>query len=150
MRTRTSIYDRLDDKFIVDEVTGCWVWVGAVASSGYGKIGAGGKWGKTISAHRVAWEKVHGEVPGKLQVLHRCDNKLCVNPQHLWVGTQVDNIQDCISKGRIKTTKLTKDQVVMIRSNYQKGVGTTEISRALNVHQTTIQRVVSRKTWGHI
>ena len=82
---------RFQDKFVVNKRTGCWVWTGGVSASGYGVY-----WldGKTQSAHRVA----HG---GDSQVvMHTCDNKLCVNPDHLRGGTYRDNSADMVAKGR--------------------------------------------------
>ena len=82
----------------------CWLWVGARAGrprQPYGKMGAGGHRGKTLRASRVSWELHNGPIPTTLQVLHKCDNGLCVNPAHLFLGTHVDNMKDAIQKGRL-------------------------------------------------
>lgn len=77
--------------------SGCWIWQGASFTDGYGKCG----WfGKTRRAHRVFYEVYKGAIPEGLLVLHKCDTPLCVNPDHLWLGTQNDNSRDMISKGR--------------------------------------------------
>ena len=78
--------------------TRCWVWTAGVSRFGYGELAIGG--GKKIRAHRFAWVLSHGPVPNGLFVLHRCDNPPCVNPEHLWLGTRVDNIADMVAKGR--------------------------------------------------
>ncbi len=78
---------------------GCIEWTGAVATSGYGVI----HWkGVPTLVHRIAWELEHGKIPDGLWVLHRCDNKICIKPGHLFLGTQRDNNKDCWEKGRVR------------------------------------------------
>ena len=76
---------------------GCWTWLGAKNNQGYGNFNVGGKFER---AHRIAYCLSIGEVPAGLFVLHHCDNPSCVNPKHLFLGTQKDNMQDCLKKGR--------------------------------------------------
>lgn len=75
----------------------CWEWVGARHTGGYGAISVNGHQER---AHRVSWMIHHGEIPDGLWVLHRCDNPPCVNPAHLFVGSDADNLSDAIAKGR--------------------------------------------------
>lgn len=75
----------------------CLLWTGAVGKSGYGAVGYQYK---NWSAHRLAWFFINGEIPNGLIVCHKCDNKLCVNPDHLWLGTHQDNSHDMVRKGR--------------------------------------------------
>lgn len=75
----------------------CWEWTAARHPSGYGTFYFNGKWSR---AHRTAWELANGPIPEGLLVLHRCDNPPCVNPRHLWLGTDADNTRDMIAKGR--------------------------------------------------
>lgn len=77
---------------------GCWNWVGSKRAHGYGQVYFNGK--PARKAHRVAWELTNGKIPNNLCVLHRCDNSSCINPDHLFLGTQLENIQDMINKGR--------------------------------------------------
>ena len=81
----------------VDRTEGCWVWMGARVSKGYGNLWHGGK---SISAHRHAWELTVGPIPPGMHVLHHCDNPPCVRPDHLWLGTNRENQIDSRDKGR--------------------------------------------------
>ena len=78
--------------------TPCWIWTAFCNADGYGVFGTGAK--TLISPHRFSWELHFGPIPDGLWVLHKCDNPPCVNPSHLFLGTQLDNIQDMLSKGR--------------------------------------------------
>lgn len=79
-------------------IGGCAEWVGAGAKAGRGRFNVDGRlW----LAHRIAWAWCHGRVPGDMQVLHRCDNSLCVAPYHLFIGTNFDNVRDMVAKGRL-------------------------------------------------
>jgi hypothetical protein len=94
--------DRFDAKVHPEPTTGCHLWVGATNSKGYGSIRSGGRGAAIVDAHRVAWEREHGPIPGGLFVLHRCDTPACVNVEHLRLGTQLDNMRDMASKGRAR------------------------------------------------
>lgn len=83
----------------VEKGPGCWLWTGAKNSRGYGQTASGLK-GKSKLAHRASYEHFYGPIPDGLYVLHRCDVPHCVNPQHLFVGTAADNMQDAVRKGR--------------------------------------------------
>lgn len=89
----------------VDKSGECWLWIANRNWAGYGLFK---REGKTRAAHREAWRAAHGDIPAGLQVLHRCDNRACVNPAHLFLGSQKDNIQDCIAKGRRKSGQAAK------------------------------------------
>jgi hypothetical protein len=83
---------------------GCWEWTGAKDQSGYGRLASRTPDGRrtTVMAHRVSWEIHHGPIPPGLNPCHRCDNRGCSNPDHLFLGTQKDNVHDAIAKGRIR------------------------------------------------
>jgi len=85
-------------KIEIKSENGCWMWKAAIYNNGYGVFNRGGK---LVAASRFMWELSNGcEIPKDMQVLHRCDVPLCVNPRHLWLGTIRDNMQDCVAKGR--------------------------------------------------
>lgn len=89
---------------------GCWEWLGGLAHNGYGQIGLAKGAGSPIRAHRYSYELHFGAISEGLLVLHRCDNRSCVNPTHLWLGTVTDNARDAWKKGR-GVSNLPKDQV---------------------------------------
>lgn len=108
----------------------CWVWQGAVINSGYGNMGVQGK---TYTAHRASYLHYHGEIPEGCVVMHSCDNRLCVNPAHLTAGTQKNNINDCMQKGRFTapgrvvgevnpSSKLSDREVWQIKDLYKCGL----------------------------
>ena len=82
----------------------CWEWLSYKNPSGYGQTKIGGRNGKHILAHRLSWVVHFGEIPNDLHVCHKCDNPSCVNPKHLFLGTNLDNIKDRMAKGRSKAT----------------------------------------------
>ena len=87
-------------EYVVDSETGCWEWQRVKNSMGYGQMTVDKR---MVYAHRVYWSRVNGPIPEGMCILHRCDNPGCVNPEHLWVGTQKDNQQDMVRKGRWRT-----------------------------------------------
>jgi len=139
---------------------GCWRWTGSRNKQGYGR---GMRHGRYFGAHRMAWELTHGAIPPGACVLHRCDNPSCVNPAHLFLGSQRDNRLDCLSKGRDAprvaailgsrnpNSRLTADDIRSIRARYAlRGTTKSEIARDFGVTDVLVGMIVRRKIWRHI
>ena len=134
----------------------CWVWQGATSRFGYGILRFAGK---AYKAHRLAWLLTSGEIPDDRWVLHRCDNPPCCNPQHLFLGTHLENMQDMARKGRgkkergedIGISKLKESDIPAIRELHAvHKMSQEEIGRLYNVSQVAISCVIRGKTWKHV
>ena len=134
----------------------CWIWMGSRKDFGYGDFARDGRlW----LAHRVSWEIHYGPVPDGIQVCHQCDNPSCVRPDHLFLGTQTDNVQDCLSKGRHRTVhgenahscRLTTAHVLEARRLYSAG-GFTKLglSKQFGISRTAMRNIIDRKRWCHL
>lgn len=137
---------RLWDKVDVGGPGECWLWTGAKNKDGYGSVGMGN--GKTELAHRAVWLELVGSIPAGKYVLHTCDNPSCVRPDHLWLGTQADNVADCARKGRrnqSRIRKLTPNQRLAIAMAYANGnITQDKLASLYGVSQATISYIVRR------
>lgn len=151
--------DWFHNKVDINLVSGCWVWIGGKSRTtrkagneyyGYMKF-----MGKLQSAHRASWKLHYGEIPIGLNVCHKCDNTSCCNPEHLLLGTDQDNVQDKIKKGRANLprgsrhhrSKLTEGNVREIRELLKSGIGQTEISKKYKVSVGCIEGVRKGNNW---
>lgn len=131
-------------------MTACIEWDKAKDKAGYGVSWLNGKW---IRAHRKAYIQNKGEIPDDLVVRHTCDNKACVNPDHLILGTHQDNSTDMVSRDRqakgslVGTAKLTEEIVVMIRS---LSGSSQQLAKFFDCSKTTIKDIRNNKIWKHV
>ncbi len=175
-----TIKDRFDEKWVLDTDTGCWVWykVGRdrpygvtfhLSGTGYNRI--------RESAHRASWIIHNGYIPDGMFVCHICDNPRCVNPKHLFLGTQLDNMRDASKKGRTVgvgkratgdqhgsrtkpesrprgsrhwKAKLTEKDVVQIRSYLNQGCLPQDIAVFMKVCKATISHIKCGRIWRHV
>lgn len=149
---RKPLLERFWNK--VHKTDTCWFWTGATNPGGYGMMCANGK---SQLATRWLWTWTNGPIPAGLCVLHKCDNRACIRPEHLFLGTTQENTQDCIDKGRranlqgeqLPQSKLTEQQVREIRL---LAIKTTrkEIAHKFSISPITVRDVVKLRTWKHI
>jgi len=154
----------------------CWEWGLAYGRGGYGKIIYEKK---TCIAHRISYEIFIGKFDLSLQVCHKCDNPKCVNPDHLFLGNQKENVEDCIRKNRRNTAKgwfhkpetkllfkdrkrgdvkgekhpmkkLDNEKIITIKNMYDMGYTQKEIAKQFDVDQSCISYIVRGKRWGHL
>lgn len=145
------IKDRFETKFIPEPMSGCWLWEGKVGNSGYGAIGTGGRGTPEIGAHRASFLIYCDEIPAGLQVLHKCDNKLCVNPGHLFVGTQSENLYDMARKGRyVGNRQLSVEQARDIKRRLAAGERRSSIAKTFNVSASTITHIANGRRWASV
>lgn len=133
---------------------GCWDWKGIVEWTGYAKLSIR----PPIKAHRASWIIHKGPIPKGLIVCHTCDNRKCTNPDHLWLGTHKENIQDRMKKGRcntpkgiqLKVSKVNEQQVKEIKCQLKNGLTCSEIGRQYKISRKIISRIKNGDTWKHI
>jgi len=143
-----TVAKRFEAQYMPEPMSGCWLWIGAVVDSDYGDLKLGRREDGRISAHRFSYELHHGSIPKGLCVLHRCDTKICVNPDHLFLGTRNDNNQDMIRKGRARTrAKLTKTQVAEIRALLVAGESLRKIGRRFGLSTWPVIQIRDGKTY---
>jgi hypothetical protein len=136
----------------------CWNWTGHIGKGRYGHIRKYGRNGQMIVASRASWVINFGEIPEGLEVLHKCDNTRCVNPGHLFLGTQLDNVQDMIAKGRDNkargdrnpNAKLNIESVKTIRAMFSTGITRKEIATKFNVSYSLIKQIIRREGWKYV
>ncbi len=161
-QTRQKKYNGVVERFFSKVCYGfsdCWFWNGYIDEIGYGRFG---KYEGENKAHRVSWKLHKGDIPDGMKVLHKCDIRNCVNPDHLFLGTQKENVRDMFSKGRHHSSragkgeknhmsKLTSEKVIQMRNIYSKGgISFENLSKQFNISAMTAYRAVSKQSWSHI
>lgn len=161
-KTGTFLKESLEDKFKTKyqiKENGCWEWTSHLFSNGYGCINEyENKKTKCLLAHRVSYSLFNGEIPPNMVVMHTCDNPKCVNPKHLVIGTQKENIHDMINKGRKSisphygenngSSKLTEEKVKSIlKLRYENKEKVSNIANVFSVSKALIEKIISGRLW---
>ncbi len=156
LRPRTMEEVRVAFWVRVEKTSNCWKWIGATQPDGYGSVTFHGqRW----PAHKFAFFLTHGKVTKGLFILHKCDNKGCVNPDHLYEGTTKDNARDASQRGRLNphrgescsTSKLTTQNVIEIRKRYRwYKVPASLLAKEYGVCRQLINGIIARKKWAHV
>jgi hypothetical protein len=153
-----GIRRRLARRTRVDPVSGCWLWIGSIGTEGYGQFHIRGRLnGWLDKAHRASYRAHNGPLNG-LCVLHHCDNRPCINPDHLFLGTRTDNNADKLTKGREARlagvrngrAKLSEQQAIEAASRSGKGESLMRIAKDYGVTRGAIAHIVTGKNWKHI
>jgi len=142
----------------------CWEWTACIGFGGYGKVSVGNR--RTEAAHRVAYFLANGDIPDdKPCILHRCDNRKCVNPSHLFAGTKRENTHDMYAKGRAcqqtgtwtpqrgstnTNAKLDESKVLAIRAKLAEGIDAYTIAAEYGVSPGLIYHIKHRRNWTHV
>lgn len=161
-----SRQERFEQYFAKTTDGSCWLWTGGLLKSKHGSKHDCGQFNfnatnnratrKNEAAYRSAWKIYRGDIPDGMSVCHKCDNRLCVNPDHLFLGTHAENMADMMKKERHPVvamgskhawSKLTEKDVLEIRSSKEPP---SVIAKRFNVTQTNINFIRSRKTWAHV
>ncbi len=159
------------EKIKFGKLTECWIWSGEMDLQGYGRFALNEKRisvngirkrpkGVTRYAHRISFELFKHKIPDGLCVCHHCDNRICVNPDHLFVGTRVENNEDMFRKKRHRTVaslgeahgmaKLTQKQVLKIRNARKNGEKRINLAKRFNVTPDCITRITTNRNWKHL
>lgn len=142
----TIVERRFKGKYTIDE-NGCWKWLGALGGSRRPSPQIRINW-KCYYAARISYEMYVGNIPFGMYVCHHCDNHLCVNPQHLFLGTQKDNMRDASRKGRLHKNVINESVVAWIKKLRAEGKTLNEISRETNIPIGTVGHIVAGTRWG--
>lgn len=142
-----TLAQKLDFYSMPEPNSGCALWLGSHNEKGYGQL-----WwdNKNHKAHRLSWRARNGAVPSGMSVLHRCDNPACINPDHLFIGSQKDNLADMARKGRHGLARLVREDIPVIRRLVAEGRTLVEVAKRYNVTPETIGYIKNHKIWLHV
>lgn len=155
MPSRRPLIERFLEKVTYEPNTGCWLWLGAILPNGYGHISPGGdsKVNGTIYAHRASMMLFKNSDLIGLDVCHTCDNRCCVNPDHLFVGSRKDNMRDCVAKDRQQRgerhcrAKITDQDVFDIRTGR---MSKHDFAKLYGITHRNVRHIQLGRTWRHL
>jgi hypothetical protein len=153
-RTLEQIYQHIDAHYMPVPWSGCWIWDHTPRGIGYGAVSRNGKY---ELVHRVQYERFFGAIPKGICVCHRCDNRSCINPAHLFAGTYKDNVRDMMAKGRqaprrgeARAKKLNDEKVLAIKARLRGGDTQEVIGRDYGLSQAMVSMINSGRRWSHL
>lgn len=149
---RARALRRFQSSYVVDSLSGCWLWNRVVTWQGYGKFHLNG----TLPAHRAAWQLHRGPIPEEAHVLHKCDKPACVNPEHLFLGTHLENMRDKVRKARQFRpagdrnghAKLTNAQAKEARRLHLAGASADALCQRFGLSHSSVSALLNRKTYA--
>ena len=156
---KQSLSARFEEQYMPEPNSGCWLWLGQMTSGGYGNFWISdrtlGQFGAYVRAHRASWLLFRSIIPKDVWVLHKCDNRACVNPDHLYLGDRMDNMRDAIARHRRPNVacannpnaRLTPGEVQEVRQCSAMGVSRAVLARRFGVNWTTINNIAKHRTW---
>lgn len=130
-----------------DGTSGCWIWTGCKNNKGYGQVKFNGK---THFTHRLSYYFYFGQLLEGQEICHKCDNPICCNPDHLFLGTTRDNMIDCLLKGRRSASKLNAEKVKMIREMHLNGIDRSVLMHQFNISRNALNDVISGRSWSFV
>lgn len=146
-------WNNYNKQFILDRITiastGCWEWNMQIDAKGYGRVAKGAG---DVLVHRLSYRLFKGEILPMLNVLHECDNPACCNPEHLFLGTQAENVADAVSKGRKgpvpqgwnESRKISQEKRLEVLKLTAEGYKTGEVVTKLNISRTAVKLIKSQ------
>jgi hypothetical protein len=148
--------ERFWSKVLQPDTDSCWPWIGARFANGYGRVRTSRS--TTVTAHRLAFTLTYGQIPDGLVICHKCDNPPCCNPSHLFAGTHLDNVHDCIQKGRRARlegeqhpmARLTEETARSVRVRYQSGEPSKVIASDVGVTPQMVWAIATGRSWRHL
>lgn len=151
MEINHFLIERFNEK--INKTETCWLWTGATKTNGYGNFGLNNK---SFGAHVMAVLLDGRDVPQGYEVMHKCDNPACVNPEHLVVASHKENMADASRKGRMvrgerhQFAKANDEMVRQIRAKAAQGIKQAALAKEYGIHQTTVGKIVLNKIWKHV
>lgn len=163
-RAPSPAIDRVMNRIVRVPEAGCWLFTGALNESGYGIVGKGSRGAGVDRAHRITYQHYVGPIPDSLFVCHHCDVPSCCNPEHLFIGTNDENMRDCRAKGRDAKPpknphvvgevhpghKLIAAQVLEMRALRAKGHTLRSLADRYGIGDPTVHRITTGKSWKHL